>query len=821
MFRLYILLLFAILGFPALLMAQNCGEDEVEIVIAIMTDAYAYETGWSLSTLEDSLLASVHFDNSYPNNTLISDTVCAPANTCLFFTITDDYEDGLGSTGYYSVYYNGGLVVNDLFFGAEQTNAIACLPGIVCDNAINVFSLGSTEIYKPDLWYSFIPDSTGQYIISTCNTETDCETAIWVYSYCDDLEYTDGPEASLYFSHQGCEGNDQAKIQSNFIEGEEYFIRIGDIEDDCVGDDIIWEIAYAGPSIGCLDTTACNYQPYFEIADNSTCIYPGNPDCPMGPDLIVVQEILESSIYVEKIENDDGCYIEEQCLTGYGTREVMRFTTHIENIGDEDYYIGVAPTTAAQTQGSTQWEWDPCHSHPHYESYAEYLLYDENSNELPIGFKNGFCVMDLDCSIGGGTPKFGCGNQGISARCGDIYDAILPCQWIDITDIEEGFYTLIVRVNWDRNPDLYGKEENNYDNNWAQVCIELKRDALGDAYVIIQEECEVFTDCLGDAYGSATFDCKGICAGPNLRGDINEDSLRNTSDLNEYLNMIYDTSFIATDCNDLNADGNISITDASLLLDCLMQEAEPVGNDDLCVFPYGVTNINDTVRFELGEVNTESKYFDLNLQNPYSAVHAFQLELTGIVIDLVARIDNYGATALLIDHNESTIVGLIQNNMDLPKNNEYTSLLRVFYTEELDSMVCLSDVESVVNGQREEVITQLGVNCANILEAVVDTMPEDTSMVDTTNTTIFELTNVNKLQVFPNPFVNFTNLYYRNPHNEVFELSVYNLKGERIQHQVHLRGEYHKFERRNLNQGMYFFVLQSPSRYYQGKFVVQ
>ena len=59
---------------------------------------------------------------------------------------------------------------------------------------------------------------------------------------------------------------------------------------------------------------------------------------------------------------------------------------------------------------------------------------------LPIGFKNGFCVMDLECSDGG-TFTYGCSNMGISAHCGDIYGAGLSCQWIDVTGIPTGSTT--------------------------------------------------------------------------------------------------------------------------------------------------------------------------------------------------------------------------------------------------------------------------------------------------------------------------------------------------------------------------------------------
>lgn len=91
---------------------------------------------------------------------------------------------------------------------------------------------------------------------------------------------------------------------------------------------------------------------------------------------------------------------------------------------------------------------------------------------IPIGFKNGFCVLDLECS-GGGTAQYGCSNMGISVGCGDIYSSGLDCQWLDITDVDTGFYTMAIKVNWGQSPDALGHYEMDYMNNWAQVCIHI------------------------------------------------------------------------------------------------------------------------------------------------------------------------------------------------------------------------------------------------------------------------------------------------------------------------------------------------------------
>jgi hypothetical protein len=128
-----------------------------------------------------------------------------------------------------------------------------------------------------------------------------------------------------------------------------------------------------------------------------------------------------------------------------------------------------------------------CHGHWHYEGYAEYILFGQNNTPIPIGFKSGFCVMDLVCDHGG-TGQYGCGNQGISHGCGDIYDASLDCQWIDITTLPDGNYTFIARVNWDYSPDALGRYESNYQNNWAQVCFSLSRSS-GAPQMTINPNC--------------------------------------------------------------------------------------------------------------------------------------------------------------------------------------------------------------------------------------------------------------------------------------------------------------------------------------------
>ncbi len=210
------------------------------------------------------------------------------------------------------------------------------------------------------------------------------------------------------------------------------------------------------------------------------------------PDLIVVESALQNSFQVQTLNSDDQCYLNEGCVNGLGQRDIIRFTTHIKNIGNQDFYVGSPPGNPADE--NEVWEYDECHGHWHYEGYAEYKLFDENNIEIPIGFKNGFCLIDIECS-GGGNFTYTCSNQGISAGCGDVYSSGLDCQWIDITDVPDGRYRLELRVNWDQDPDANGNYETSYTNNTGSICFDLERMAGEVSVDVVGNGCDPDVDC--------------------------------------------------------------------------------------------------------------------------------------------------------------------------------------------------------------------------------------------------------------------------------------------------------------------------------------
>ena len=151
----------------------------------------------------------------------------------------------------------------------------------------------------------------------------------------------------------------------------------------------------------------------------------------------------------------------------YNKRKLLRFGTRIANVGNEDLQLGTP------TEDNPLWHWDQCHGHFHFDEYAEYNLYNLDSEEpLPVSAKAGFSVIDIgvyDESIApNGCVGYSSRNQGITAGCQDTYSRSLQCQWVDVTDLEDGTYRLSVITNANR-----VIRELDYSNNSATIIVNI------------------------------------------------------------------------------------------------------------------------------------------------------------------------------------------------------------------------------------------------------------------------------------------------------------------------------------------------------------
>jgi hypothetical protein len=280
----------------------------------------------------------------------------------------------------------------------------------------------------------------------------------------DDLNPTRGGDLYTMFVPRGCALD---------CAGQAGGVAFTDTCGDCTGGD-----TGIAPNSNTDCFGVCHGEAELDICGvcvgGTTGVDPSDPlDCPMGVDLMIDQDYLASTMSIEYLEVPEGsCLIAEGCVRGSGNRKLLRFGTRIGNIGNMDLSIGVPPSRGESTD---IWTWDNCHGHHHYADYAAYDLFDVANDELiPIGSKTGFCVMDIgvyDTSITTECNGYNCGNQGISAGCQDTYGPSLQCQWIDVTDIIDGTYDVIVTTN-----PVGNIEELNYDNNSNQVRVEITGD---------------------------------------------------------------------------------------------------------------------------------------------------------------------------------------------------------------------------------------------------------------------------------------------------------------------------------------------------------
>ncbi len=175
-----------------------------------------------------------------------------------------------------------------------------------------------------------------------------------------------------------------------------------------------------------------------------------------GPDLRVDAASAERSLQVtNSVISENSCAIFEGCVAGPGRRKLLRFDGVIQNLGDQDFYLG-------EPSDNPLFVYSSCHGHYHLKAAMRYELIDPvskhavstNYGEMPgavaaTGHKQGFCMIDMIQVAGNKDPQFTCSNQGLTSGWADVYDSGLDCQWVDVTEVPAGDYLLRISVNPD------------------------------------------------------------------------------------------------------------------------------------------------------------------------------------------------------------------------------------------------------------------------------------------------------------------------------------------------------------------------------------
>ncbi|MBL0126609.1 MAG: hypothetical protein IPP83_03945 [Flavobacteriales bacterium] len=708
--------------------SYTCPGGQSRVRIDIFNDSYPGETSWSLKNgSTGATLASGTYQGT---------TLCVPSNTCLVFRINDTAGDGIYHSTYgYGAYYvwlDGVLVRQGGTFGSYEETTFNCPPGFSCGTALPLTLAPLTGSYPQTLttftttavesWYDFTPPQTGQYRVTTCGTNT-CDTRLWLYDLnCSSIVLSNGVEGATFADDNlgGC--GLQAVVSANMPGGTLHHLRVGDNAGAC-GSAITVSIIYDGPVVGCMNVASCNFEPLATIPCANCCIAFGDPNCPEGPDLTLDQARLQSTLTMQSVTITDVCAPAEGCVKALGQRYVLRFATRIHNIGTTDYFIGNPSSQPIMFNTNN------CHGHAHYAGYADYLLFDQDNNSIPVGFKNGYCVIDVGCSPGY-SGQFGCSNMGISKGCYDEYSSGTTCNWVDMTDVVDGTYTLVLRTNWQHAPDALGRQEMSYANNYAQVCINITHNAQNVPSFTVVSPCPIWTDCLGQAYGDARADCNGVCAGPTKRGDLNNDGNQTQPDAMEYVAAILGNDISPSSCNDLNNDGLVTVTDAALMGNCYNQQAVHDGTSHVlhyhpwCDFPRGWQSTSDHVDLSLGNLDPVNHTVDVLVRNPTCRVVGYEFEMSGITIqsaeNLVPNLEGSPTDEITVSTTlgGTKVIGLSYLDSTMVKNADFVPLLRVHYLTLTGADICITHITDIVNKDANNVSTSIVNGCLSVPNTV-------------------------------------------------------------------------------------------------------
>ena len=761
-----ILLVLTLFWFSSIVAFAQCTPGFSEIVVQIIPDSYPLETSWTLSDNQGTVLTS---------GGSVGDTICMPTSSCNMFKIYDSVGDGIFSPGGFYVYVDGVLQISGSNFGSFYQASVNCIQGYFCTNPVPI-DTGSFTAPTRDSWFSYTAPANGTYLLTTCGTNS-CNTQIWVYLTCPAIPYQDNATGTYAFNDDNACGL-QADMNVIFVAGTTYLIRIGDAIGSC-GGPINFQLSYLGQVQGCTDPTSCNYNP-LAVIDNGSCIYPPNPLC-AGPDLQIDSLSFITSLSVIP-HTSTTCDVDEGCVTGYGARYCLTFSSKINNIGTQDFYIGNSTTQPGMFNTNN------CHGHAHYEGYGDYRLFDSNGNLVPSGHKNGFCVIDL-CGFG----QYTCSNMGISVNCFDRYGAGTQCQWLDITDVPTGDYRVAVIINSKHLPDALGRYETNFANNALQVCMHIDQHPGAAPTYALLPNCTPFMDCTGLPGGASERDCNGVCNGPGVYGDTYSNATLDSNDVKTYMDLVQ-LGMPAAICYDLDRDNQISVYDASLMNWCLGGNTSHPGGSyhNHCNFPRNITNPSHLTSLTINGANFTDNYIDVDLLSAATNIKAYQFSISGIQISSVVSLADPTLFPVDVRFRASTneVFAISLQDSSLIRSSNSQHLVRIYFSAITDSVICISQIKEIVNADAERTIPSIAGGCVNSITTGITALAKPSDMV-----------------IIPNPANDHVFIHLSGTTDPSDELTITDASGRIVKVAINsVRDAWYEMNIDNLPIGVYFVI---------------
>ena len=385
-----------------------------------------------------------------------TDDACDPVVGCVHTNSTAACTDGNACTT--NDRCTGGTCVGgDRAPGCSACAAVAQLPpggGTFAGTTTGTSSLTGTcdpGGTSPERVFAWTPATSGTATFETCGNGTAFDTTLSVRSgscsgswiACND----DGPCGNAV------DPAEASRLSLPVTVGQTYYIVVGGYN----GDKGAFTLRVVSPSVCGNDVREGS-----EECDGTDAAACGAGSCdascactPSGgamPDLVpeVVDWYLQFGATVDPGDVAEGC---AEQLSG---SDLLRFGVRTLNLGNGDLFLGnpqcPSPCTDHPLEicGNSNFICSPAggHNHGHYLDYAVYELLDASNQVVVVGHKQGFCLLDgFDSGVPCPGRKFTCTYQGLTVGCADLYESSLGCQYLDITDIPAGEYTLRIRVD--------------------------------------------------------------------------------------------------------------------------------------------------------------------------------------------------------------------------------------------------------------------------------------------------------------------------------------------------------------------------------------
>jgi hypothetical protein len=185
-----------------------------------------------------------------------------------------------------------------------------------------------------------------------------------------------------------------------------------------------------------------------------------------------------------------------------------------------------------------------------------------------------------------------------------------------------------------------------------------------------------------------------------LAGDLNRDSVRTTADYTAYMAALLPDTMSYTVCKDLSGDSVVTLWDAVLLGNCLVQ-----GGGASCDFPRGLYNIQQQVNIKILHLDTVQRFIDIGLSNDVCELTALSFQINGIRASAVMSLLPPGSPAVSFFHHVNGKIMMVVQDLtnSINRASNLRPAIRVFYSATTDSLIYLKNADAAVNEVYERV----------------------------------------------------------------------------------------------------------------------